>query len=214
MRKRKILLYFFVLLVVLAALLVFICNSIITKSAKGRLYSSAASIPYNKVGLLLGTSKFLERGAINPYYQYRIQAAVRLLKAGKIDYIVVSGDNSRKDYNEPEMMRNDLVEEGIDATRIFLDYAGLRTFDSMVRVKEVFGQQSVTVISQPFHNERALYIADREGISAIGYNARDVGAAVGFNVRVREKLARVKVFIDYIIGKEPKFGGKKVVIPG
>ena len=111
------------------------------------------------------------------------------------------------------MMREDLVKEGIDSSRIFLDYAGLRTFDSMVRAKKIFGQTAITVISQPFHNERAIYIASREGMNAVGFNARDVNAKVGIKVMMREKLARVKVFIDYITGNDPKFLGKRVFIP-
>ena len=213
MRKQKILFYLLITIIVMGSLFVYLCNRIIQKTAEGKLYSHTASIPFNKVGLLLGTSKYLANGAINPYYSYRINAAVSLLKAGKILYIIASGDNRREDYNEPEMMREDLVKEGIDSSRIFLDYAGLRTFDSMVRAKKIFGQTAITVISQPFHNERAIYIASREGMNAVGFNARDVNAKVGIKVMMREKLARVKVFIDYITGNDPKFLGKRVFIP-
>ena len=101
---------------------------------------------------------------------------------------------------------------GIDSSRIYLDYAGFRTFDSMVRLKEVFSQDSVTVISQRFHNERALFIASREGIDAIGFNAEDVSSNIGYKVQIREKLARVKLFLDYVFGKQPKFLGPKVQI--
>ena len=110
-------------------------------------------------------------------------------------------------------MRADLMAAGIDSSVIFLDYAGFRTFDSVVRLKEIFSQDSVTIISQPFHNERAIYLATKEGIHAIGFNAADVSAKNGFLVHLREKLARVKVFVDYFIGQKPKFLGSKVVIP-
>lgn len=110
-------------------------------------------------------------------------------------------------------MRQDLINGGIDSTVIYLDYAGFRTFDSIVRLKEIFGQTSVTIISQPFHNERAIYIASKEGIASVGFNAKDVGDNIGFKVQAREKLARVKVFIDFLIGKEPKFLGEKILIP-
>jgi SanA protein len=113
----------------------------------------------------------------------------------------------------PEDMRADLMAAGIDSSVIFLDYAGFRTFDSVVRLKEVFSQDSVTIISQPFHNERALYMASKEGITAIGFNAADVSAKYGFRVQLREKLARVKVFVDYWLGKKPRFLGSKVNIP-
>jgi SanA protein len=187
---------------------------VIEHSAEGRLYNSVDSLPHNHVGLLLGTSKYLRGGSINPYYQYRIDATVRLIRSGKIDYLVISGDNSRKSYNEPQMMKTDLASRGIDSIIIFLDYAGFRTFDSMVRLREIFSQDSVTIISQKFHNERALFIASKERISAVAINARDVPASIDFKTRVREKLARVKVFVDYFLSNEPKFLGEKVLIPG
>jgi SanA protein len=189
-------------------------NRYIDSKVRGRIYNSLDEVPYNHAGLLLGTSKYLRDGTtLNPYYQYRIEAAGELMKAGKLSYLVISGDNSRKDYNEPEDMRQSLIAMGIDSNRIFLDYAGFRTFDSVIRLREIFSQTKVTIISQPFHNERAVYIAGREDVDAIGYNARDVGKSFGFKVMLREKFARVKVFVDYLTFKKPKFLGPKVNIP-
>jgi len=213
MRKKRILLYCLLALIPICLIAIFLCNKIIRDTASGKLYSDTKSIPYNKVGLLLGTSKLGRTGYPNPYYDYRIEAATRLLKEGKIKYLIISGDNSRKEYSEPEDMRADLMAAGIDSTVIFLDYAGFRTFDSIVRLKEIFSQDSVTIISQPFHNERALYMASKEGITAIAFNATDVPAKYGIRVQLREKLARVKVFVDYWLGKKPKFLGSKVIIP-
>ena len=213
MARLKKLLLVFLLFAVALSTAVYFCNRAVIKAAGGKLFSDVDDVPYNKVGLLLGTSKYLANHRLNYYYVYRIDAAEKLYKAGKIKYIVVSGDNGHLDYNEPETMRNDLVNRGVDSADIFLDYAGFRTFDSMVRLREIFGQTTATVISQPFHNERALYIASREGINAVGFNARDVNAASGFHVRVREKLARVKVFLDYVFQTKPKFLGEKIDIP-
>ena len=211
-RWRKIIFISLLAGIALSIAAVFICNAIIINAAKGKLFSDPHSVPYNKAGLLLGTGKYLGNGATNPYYQYRIDAATALIRAGKISYLVISGDNSRKDYNEPRQMKDDLVKNGIDSTIIYLDYAGFRTFDSMIRLKEVFGQTSVTVISQPFHNERAIYIASRNGIAAIGYNARDVSRNLGWKVQLREKLARVKVFVDNMINTRPRYLGEPVVL--
>ena len=213
MRKLKMLLMVLIFLAVIGVLTIYICNKAIAKATEGKLFSDTNSIPYNKVGLLLGTSKYLANGSVNYYYSFRIAAAVKLINAGKIKYIIVSGDNSRQDYDEPTQMQQDLIKAGIDSSIIYLDYAGFRTFDSIVRLKEIFGQDSATVISQPFHNERAIYIASQEGITAVGFNARDVSTATGFRVQLREKLARVKVFLDYVFNKKPKFLGKKVIIP-
>jgi len=192
---------------------IYVCNWYIGYIVRGKIYTSAEEMPHQHVGLLLGTSKFLGNGSLNPYYSFRIQAAEELLKQHKISYLVISGDNSRKDYNEPEDMRQSLIAAGVDSNRIFLDYAGFRTFDSVIRLREIFGQTEVTIISQAFHNERAVFIAQREGIHAIGYNAKDVGKRFGFKVMLREKLARVKVFVDYLTCQQPKFLGPKVQIP-
>jgi SanA protein len=109
------------------------------------------------VGLVLGTSQYLKNGYLNWYFKYRIEATVELYKKGKIDFILVSGDNSHKNYDEPTAFKNELIKRGIPADQIYLDYAGFRTLDSVVRAKEIFGQTSITIISQKFHNERAIY---------------------------------------------------------
>jgi SanA protein len=204
--------YGVVSLVIMIAL-VWSCDYVIRRSAEGRVYTHVDDIPHRHVGLLLGTSKYLGSGVNNRYYQYRIDAALKLWQSGKVNVFVISGDNSRQDYNEPETMRNDLIAAGVDSTRIALDYAGFRTLDSVVRVKEIFSQDSITVISQRFHNERAIYLAGKHGIDAIGFNARDLEVSSGLKTQLREKFARVKVFVDQLFGVEPKFLGPKVVIP-
>lgn len=212
MRKKR----FFITIAVITIIIlitIFISNNIIVNAAKDKTYSDVKAIPFNKVGLLLGTSKLGRTGYNNPFYDYRIEAATKLLKEGKIKYLIISGDNGRKEYNEPEAMRSDLIKAGVDSTVLFLDYAGFRTFDSMIRLKEIFGRDSVTVISQKFHNERAIYTASKEGIAAIGFNARDVSAAQGIRTQLREKLARVKAILDFWFGTKPKFLGEKIIIP-
>ncbi|KAK6023641.1 hypothetical protein OSTOST_10563 [Ostertagia ostertagi] len=134
------------------------------------------------------------------------------IMAGKIDYILVSGDNGDEAYNEPETMQADLLAGGIPPDRIILDYAGFRTLDSIVRCKEVFGEDNIIVISQQFHNERALFIARYKDIDAIGFNATDISMKRGFMVQAREKLARVKMALDLLVNKEPKFYGPKIRI--
>ena len=161
---------------------------------------------------MLGTSPKLKNGNNNLYFDYRILAAVELYKAGKIKYILISGDNRREDYNEPEEMKKALMQKGIPEKFIYLDYAGFRTLDSVIRAKEVFGQNQLTIISQRFHNERAIYLAERNGINAIGYNAKDVNAYAGLKTNIRELLARVKMFIDLAIDKQPHFLGGKIII--
>ncbi len=129
MKKLKILL----LIIVFIALGVFITFHWISFSAKGLNYNDVNTIPKNKVGLVLGASKFAPSGNINLFYKHRVNATVELYNAGKIEYVLVSGDNSRKDYDESSDFKNDLIEKGIPENRIFLDYAGFRTLDSIVR---------------------------------------------------------------------------------
>lgn len=185
----------------------------ISKYAAPFLFNRPEEVPYNQVGLVLGTSKSLSNGQENLYFKYRMDAAAELYKAGKIDYILVSGDNSQLCYNEPVDMQKALLKRGVPKEAIVLDYAGFRTLDSVIRSKKVFGQQRMTIISQDFHNRRAIYIAQYHGIQAIGYNARDVHFYSGFKTQFREKLARVQAFIDlYVLGKQPKFLGERVKI--
>ena len=188
------------------------CDSIIENATIDRTYWNLKEVPKNKVGLVLGTSNRLVGGGPNPYYTNRIKATLELFKAGKIDYVLVSGDNSTQYYNEPTVFKKDLVLGGIPSEKIFLDYAGFRTLDSMVRAKYIFGLDSVTIISQKFHNERAIYIAEQKGLYAIGYNAEDLSIKYGLKVHLREYFARVKVFIDLALNTQPKFFGEKIEI--
>jgi SanA protein len=200
-------------LVLLGLAIIFAITANLMVSNKSQYtYNSVEDIPHNRVGLVLGTSKFLANGYENYYFKYRIEAAFELYQAGKIDFILVSGDNSRKEYDEPTMMRDDLIALGVPANKIFLDYAGFRTWDSVVRCKEIFGQTKITIISQQFHNERAIFIAHCNDMEAVGYNAKDVNAYFGFKTQMREKLARVKVVIDYIVGNQPKYLGETIEI--
>ncbi len=187
-------------------------NYTITKTVADKIYTSVTEIPKNNVGLVLGTSKKLTNGNPNLYYSYRISATLALYNAKKINFVLVSGDNGSKYYNEPETFKKDLIAGGIPAEKIFLDYAGFRTLDSMVRAKEIFGLTDVTIISQKFHNERAIYLAKKKGLNAIGFNAKDVSGRNGLKVQLREYLARVKVFIDLLLQTEPKFYGNRIEI--
>ena len=184
----------------------------VSKKTSEKIYTQVNKIPPNKVGLLLGTSKYLSSGHINLYYKYRIEAVTKLYRSGKIKFILISGDNGSKSYNEPELMKQDLVENNIPEANIFLDYAGFRTLDSVLRAQKIFGQNTFTVISQEFHNERALYLAHHFNIEAIAYNAKDVKLNYGFKTQLREKLARCKMMLDLLFKVEPKYLGDSIKI--
>lgn len=193
--------------------IIFLCNYWVANENKNLLFTNIENIPENKVGLVLGTVKTLENGRLNLYFKYRIDAAEKLYKTGKVKYLIVSGDNSRHGYNEPEDMKKALIERGLPEKIIYEDFAGFRTLDSIVRAKEIFSQLSFTIISQQFHNERALFIAKRNGINAIAFNAEDVTHFSSLRVKIREYFARVRVVLDiYLLNSQPKLLGKKIKI--
>lgn len=212
--KTKIKKTFYIsgLITLVLVTLILISDAVITNFANDKVFSDLNEVPKNKVGVVLGTSKYLKGGQINRYYQYRIDAAAALFHSEKVTFILVSGDNKHPSYNEPQTIKNDLVKKGVPENKIVLDYAGFRTLDSMVRAKMVFGQESITVISQKFHNERAIYLAEKRGLRAVGFNANDVNLRSGMKVKLREYLARVKMFSDLLISKQPHFLGDEVKI--
>lgn len=203
----------FAILVLLGIIAVVCCNSYINRNAENRTYESVETIPYNEVGLLLGTSPDTRFGHVNSYFTNRVKAAAELYFAGKISFILVSGDNHRRGYNEPEELKKALMAAGVPESAIYLDYAGFRTLDSIIRAKKVFGQSSLTIISQKWHNERAIYLADNAEIEAIGYNANDVTYKSSYiKNHGRELVARVKAVMDVVFHKGPKFLGEEIQI--
>jgi SanA protein len=187
-------------------------NWAVASNASDKTFDTVSNCPKTKVGLVLGTSKNNRSGSENAYFTNRITAVVELYQAGKIEYILVSGDNGSADYDEPTDMKNALIEKGIPEEKIYLDHAGFRTLDSMERALKVFGQKEVIVISQRFHNERAIYLGEHFGMTVYGYNAKDVKKMGGFKTYVREKFARMKVFWDIVFGVNSTFLGAPVKI--
>jgi SanA protein len=209
---RKRLFTVFVLLAICVVSLT-IGRVMISRAAEGRTYSDVDHIPYRRVGLVLGCPRQLSNGSPNYFFKNRIDAAADLFQHRKVDYLIVSGDNHVHGYDEPTDMKNALLDKGVPSDRIYLDYAGFRTLDSVVRAKEIFGQNTITVVSQRFHNQRAIFLASHHGIDAIGFNAKEVEARYSFKTRCREQFAKVKAVLDvYVFRKQPHFLGQKVII--
>lgn len=182
------------------------------------IYNDVNKILENKVGLLLGTSPVTETGEASLFFINRMNAAKELFDNKKINYILVSGDNKTTSYNEPKYMRNYLLKLNIDDGVIISDYAGRRTLDSVIRSNEIFQQDKITIISQKFHNERAIFIARKNGIDAIAFNA-DYPYKNNFeNIFVntwtflRELLARNLAIIDFLTNKKPTILGTNIEI--
>lgn len=187
-----------------------LCYGLVTWNASGRTYDDVNDIPHNKYALLLATSPITPGGAHNFYFDNRIKATDELYKAGKVDYIIASGGDYTKDHkfgcDEPAAIRDSLVTRGIPEDRIILDYDGTRTLNSIVKANQVYKLDTVTLISQKYHNERAIYLSDKNGIYAIGYNAAPSHIRRNrIKNTVREIFARPKMFLDFGLIDSPEF---------
>lgn len=199
----RLLLVAFVLLAVFVGF-IWHANYAATRAGKGILFDEIKNVPDQKVGLVFGCSEKLGKHD-NLYFKYRIEAAAKLYRAGKVETLIVSGLREQY-YDEPDKMRKALVDAGVPAEKIICDYAGLRTLDSVMRAKLTFGYNNLTLVSQKFQNERAAYIARANNIQVYGYNARDVEGHAARKTRDREVLARVKMWIDVnITNKQPRY---------
>ncbi len=210
--KRFISLKLFLGVIFVFLIIIIGSNLVIVLVSNKHLYANIHDLPANKTAVVLGTSRYLKGGAPNPWFHYRISAAAELYHSGKIDYLILSGDNRTRFYNEPEQMRRELVKYNVPDNAMYLDYAGLRTLDSMVRSKAIFGQDTIIVVSQKFHNQRAVFLARLHGIHATAYNAKSPDARQGIRTNTREVFARVKVFLDIISGKQPRHMGEQIII--
>lgn len=186
----------------------------IASASGGRIFQQAADVPVQAPALVLGCSPTF-KGSPNGYFYNRMDMAAELWKAGKATSFVVSGDNSSHAYNEPEWMKQALVQRGIPEERIVCDFAGLRTLDSVVRMKEIFGVSTIIIVSQAFHNERALAIARHEGMAAWAVSAPDVpNRRSRVKSWFRERAARAWMLMDlWLWRREPKFLGEPVALP-
>lgn len=202
---KKTLKYLFIVIIIITAT-VFLLNYWITSKTRSYIYHNYEDIPHHSIGLVLGTSKYIKGGGINAFYKNRIDGAIQLYQLGKVDYLLLSGDNALFSYNEPITMRKDLLKAGIPDSAIVLDYAGFRTLDSVIRANKVFDANNFTIITQQFHCERALFIAQYQGIDATCFAVPTPNNIQV--VKIRELFARISALIDlYILDKEPKFLG-------
>lgn len=197
---------------VLASLVIGVANYWVLTRVGPNVYNNVDKVAYSDVALVLGTSRSVNGVDENPFFTHRITAAAELYFNGKVKHILVSGDNSSMHYNEPRDMRHALIKRGVPDSCITMDFAGLRTLDSVVRSHKIFQQKRITIVSQEFHNYRALFIAKHYGIEAVAYNANYPTKATMKTI-VREYLARPKAILDlYFLNTQPKFLGDKITI--
>jgi SanA protein len=199
-------------IVLLLVLLAWLAERRLELLAAPYLVDDPAKLPNVDVGLVLGAAPIGPEGGPNRYFEYRLDAAAALWRAGKVKYLLVSGDNSRRDYDEPSAMRAGLIARGVPASAIYRDFAGVRTRDSILRAKSVFGQQRLIVISQGFHAARAIFLARGEGIEAWGLAARDVDRAYSIFTELRRYPSAVRAYLDVWLGTPPRHAGPSIAV--
>lgn len=207
------------MLILLVALLaavglgVLACNVWVIQAANAYVYSSPAAIPANDVGLVLGTSPRSREGGNNAHFRGRVESALLLYNRGALRHLLLSGANPSERYNEPKAMYQMLADAGVPKADMTMDFAGFRTLDSVVRAREVFDLDRLTIISQRYHVYRAVFIARHFGMDAVAYAAPTLPRRRSRRTELREIFARVKAVIDlYVIGKQPRFLGDKEAI--
>lgn len=196
MNTLKCALWVLMAIMVVGLAVVACCEIAVYNASKRRVYSDVEGIPHREVGLLLGTNPKGRRGGANTFYNHRIDAAVALYEAGKVDRFIISGAKKGPDYDEPQAMREALVARGVPDSIFILDGQGFHTIESIVRAKEVYEVDSVTIISQEFHNKRSLYMAKHNGLDAIAYNAANT-TILRWRILMflRERASRVKAVL-------------------
>ena len=204
-RRLRIGFCWFLVPIITCAALLLICNQLIISNADGRLFDEVETVPDGySLGLLLGTTPQTRIGhRRNMFFESRIHATASLYHAGKIHKILISGDdNSLDGVNEVECMRDSLLERGVSPRDIILDGKGYRTILSVHNAYHDYGCRKLIIISQKFHNERALYLADNLGLGfnqVIGFNAESPHSLMSQKTYVKERFARVKMFIDLFV---------------
>ncbi|GAA1904007.1 ElyC/SanA/YdcF family protein [Streptomyces durmitorensis] len=175
-------------------------------TTEGRLHTTA-DVPRTRVAVVFGAG--LWKGEPSPYLAHRLDAAAELYEAGRIEVVLVTGDNSREEYDEPDAMRAYLTERGVPGRRIVSDYAGFDTWDSCVRAKKVFGVDRAVLISQGFHIRRAVALCRAAGVSSYGVGVDAKHDATWYYGGAREVFAAGKAALDSAFRPDPRFLGPR-----
>ena len=189
----------------LGVLLLILANVWVVALTSGRTYNKISKVPSRDCALVLGTSPKMRSGVANPYFTARMDAVGTLYHHGKIKKIIVSGEKS-ENYDEPAAMKRFLVyTEGVPENIIIEDPKGFNTHKSILRCKNVYGEKNVIIVSQGFHNLRALFFARNNGMNALGFDAQDVSKNESFyRNHTREFFARVLAVFYYVLGISPE----------
>lgn len=186
------------------------CNAWVIGFSKPYTYDHLEWVPQRETALVLGTSPYTSSGSHNLLFDYRMNAAAQLLRCGKVERLLLSGSNPGMNYNEPRWMYDVLREKGVADEVITMDFAGVRTLDSVVRANKVFGLDRYTIVSQRFHNYRAVFLARHKGIRAIAYSWPREDARQPLLTEAREYFSRVKAVLDlFLLHTKPRYSTRR-----
>ncbi|MBO8189522.1 YdcF family protein [Streptomyces sp. DW4-2] len=192
---------------VLVCVLALLPATWIRLTTDSRIRADIADAPRAPVALVFGAG--LWDGEPSPYLAHRLDAAARLYRTGKVRVLLVSGDNSRKDYDEPGAMRDYLTDRGVPAARVVADYAGFDTWDSCARAARVFGVRRALLVSQDYHVRRAAALCRAAGIDSYGIPVREPRDATWYAGGLRELPGAVKAAYEAALTPDPHFLGPR-----
>jgi SanA protein len=212
-KRIKRLIILFSAALILGLVFVFGLSSHIRSSTADSIFAKVEDVPSSYTVIVLGAS-VRANGNLSPILKDRVESALQLYTEGKVKRFLLSGDNDTKEYNEPEAMKEYLIDRGVPQDHIFLDYAGFDTYSSMYRASAIFEVKEAVVVTQNFHLPRALYIARNLGLNYVGYvGDKHVYTHEGANKK-RELLANVKAYLELTFKKKPTYLGDKIPISG
>lgn len=164
------------------------------------------------VALVLGAAPFLDDGRPNRFFEHRLDAAASLHRAGKVKFLLVSGDSVHPSYDETTAMKRGLVKRGVPAEVVYRDPAGVRTLDSVLRARDLYGLRRMVIVSQDFHVRRAVWLAREHGIEAFGLDAQGVSPFDALDSWARQFPSALKAVLDIWTGSVARYRGKPVRI--
>lgn len=204
----------FVILFTVVFLSLILINAYVKSSAEELIISSDEALSIKPDCIIVLGAGVRSDGSPSPMLQDRLITGIELYEKGVSDRLLMSGDHTKKGYDEVNIMKGYAIDKGIPSQHIFMDHAGISTYDSIYRAKEVFQADRIVIVTQGYHLYRALHIAEKLGIEAYGVSA-DVRIYAGQNVReLREKAARVKDFFKAAVRPSSKIGGEAIPVSG
>lgn len=204
----------FIILFATTILSITLTNSYVKSSTDELIVSGDEALTFNPDCIIVLGAGVRNDGSPSPMLQDRLITGIELYKDGVSDRLLMSGDHTNKGYDEVNTMKSYAINEGVPSEHIFMDHAGISTYDSIYRAKEIFQANKVVIVTQKYHLHRALHIADRLGVEAYGVSA-DVRIYTGQDMReLREKVARTKDFIKAVIKPDSKIGGEAIPVSG